>query len=505
MDVKNNLNHLQEMINLINSNQDPPVDLYHLERSDKGDIKIDSLTKKPLDTLLTGDEVIRTTLERENDEFIKSSVDIDLTGDEVISTTLERENDEFIKSSVDIDLTGDEVISTTLERDEVIREEKLNIDLTFGEDLDTFSIRDMELDFNPNRDIEELERLLPDDPVPVLVPRVFDEPLGDDTKPRSYNVTFSNPIFDFNDDYTLCYDIPLFDEDFEDISILDPFESTLVIDESSLLVTPLPDPKQICLKQLNMDVENNLNHLQEMMNLINSNQDPPVDLYHLERSDKGDIKIDSLNKKPLDTLLTRDEVISTTLERENNEFIKSSVDDLVPIPKKSEVTSVCKLECNMPITTHFPTTDVREEKLDINLTFGEDLDTFSIRDRELDFNPSRDIEELEHLLADEPVPVPVLRVFDEPLGDDTKPRSYNVTFSNPLFDFNDDYTLCYDITLFDEDFKDISSLDPFESTLVIDESSLLVTPLLVPKQICLREVERFDLFFSLTQLRERQG
>ncbi|GKC21158.1 hypothetical protein Tco_1023308, partial [Tanacetum coccineum] len=31
------------------------------------------------------------------------------------------------------------------------------------------------------------------------------------------------------------------------------------------------------------------------------------------------------------------------------------------------------------------------------------------------------------------------------------------------------------------------------------ESTLLVTPLPDPKQICLREVERFDPFFSLTQ------
>ncbi|GJW65471.1 hypothetical protein Tco_0117355 [Tanacetum coccineum] len=105
-----------------------------------------------------------------------------------------------------------------------------------------------------------------------------------------------------------------------------------------------------------------------------------------------------------------DEIISTTLARENDEFIKSSVDDLVLIPKESEVTSVL------------------------------------------------DIEELERLLADDLVPVP--RVFDEPLSDDTKPRSYGVTFSNPLFDFNDDYTLCYDDPLFDEEFKENSSLDP---------------------------------------------
>ncbi|GKA43318.1 hypothetical protein Tco_0736042 [Tanacetum coccineum] len=88
---------------------------------------------------------------------------------------------------------------------------------------------------------------------------------------------------------------------------------------------------------------------------------------------------------------------------------------------------------------------------------------------------------------------------NEPLGDDSKPRSYDVTFSNPLFDFNDDFTLCNDNPLFDEEFEDVSSLDPPDSTLVIDESFVLVTPLPDPKQICLREVERFDLFFSLTQ------
>ncbi|GJS18471.1 hypothetical protein Tco_0412943 [Tanacetum coccineum] len=45
-----------------------------------------------------------------------------------------------------------------------------------------------------------------------------DEPLGDDSKPRSYDVTFLNPLFDFNDDSTLCNDNPLFDKEFEDIT-----------------------------------------------------------------------------------------------------------------------------------------------------------------------------------------------------------------------------------------------------------------------------------------------
>ncbi|GKC66164.1 ribonuclease H-like domain-containing protein, partial [Tanacetum coccineum] len=124
---------------------------------------------------------------------------------------------------------------------------------------------------------------------------------GDDSKPRSYDVTFSNPLFDFNDDFTLCNDNLFFDEEFEDISSLDPHELTSVIDESTLLVTlPLP-----CT----------------------------------------DILGDSI--------------------------------------------------------------------IDIDLLLGEHLDTLSTGDREIDFNPIRDIEELERLLADDLVLGP--RVFDVPL------------------------------------------------------------------------------------------
>ncbi|GJW49852.1 hypothetical protein Tco_0091203 [Tanacetum coccineum] len=258
--------------------------------------------------------------------------------------------------------------------------------------------------------------------------------------------------------------------------------------------------EQIMINQekLNMDFQNELNRLQEMMNLINSNQDPPVDLYHLEGSDKGDNKIDSLTKEPLDTLLMGDEVISTTPERENDEFIKSSVDDLVPIPRESEVTSVYDdLECDMPITIPLPTTDVREEDFDINSPLGEHVVDFLMENEDVAGLPRHLVKQLfSHLLKN---PSLAKGMSDEPLGDDLKPRSYDVTFSNPLFDFNDDSTLCYDNPLFDEEFKDISSLDPPKSTLVIDESSLLVTPLPDPEQICLGGVERFDPFFSLTQ------
>ncbi|GJR65349.1 hypothetical protein Tco_0011414 [Tanacetum coccineum] len=285
-----------------------------------------------------------------------------------------------------------------------------------------------------------------------------------------------------------------------------------------------------------------------------------------------------------------DEVISTTPKRENDKFIKSSVDELVPIPRESEVTSVFNdLECDMPVNTPLPPTDVREEDFDINSPLGEQvvdflmenvdvaglprhldnplfyeefedisnldppeltlvideptllvtpplpcidvlgdtivdidlllreqLDTLSTGDREIDFNPIKDIEELECLLADDHVPV--LRVFDEPLDNsDSMSRSSE---TSDLFEeliaeiglvdsipigINDRYYDSEgDILYFEQLLNEDTSSD-VSPALLPTESSSLDLPFLDPKQICLREVERFDPFFSLTQWGERLG
>ncbi|GJS46694.1 hypothetical protein Tco_0596815 [Tanacetum coccineum] len=180
------------------------------------------------------------------------------------------------------------------------------------------------------------------------------------------------------------------------------------------------------------------------------------------KQDFSSVLDDRYDVSPMVSGYGRDEVICTTPKRENDEFIKSSIDDLVLIPRESEVTLVCDdLECDMHVNTPLPTTDVLGEAIvNIDLPLREHLNTLSTGDRKVNFNPSRDIEELECLLADDLVPVP--RVFDEPLGNSDSPG-------------------------------------PPESTPVIDESTLLVTPLPASKQLSLREVERFDLFFSLTQ------
>ncbi|GJX54056.1 hypothetical protein Tco_0282425 [Tanacetum coccineum] len=359
MNFQVEMNHLQEMLNLINSNHDPPVDLYNLEGSDEGDNEIDSLTKEPFDTLLMGDEVISTIPERENDEFIKSSVD------DLVPILSESE-----VTSVCDDLECDMPVNTALPTTDV-REEDFDINSPLGEYVVDFLMENVDVAGLPRHLVMRLfSHLLKN---PSLTKGMSDEPLGDDLKPRSYDVTFSNPLFDFNDDFTLCNDNPLFDEEFEDISSLDLHKLTPVIDESTLLVT-------------------------------------------------------------------------------------------------------------LPL----PCTDVLGDAIvDINLLLGEQLDTLSTGDREINFNPSRDIEELERLLADDPIPVP--RVFDEPL-DDLIPTEIDDRYHDSEGD----------ILYFEQLLNEDTSFD-VSPTLLPTKSSSLDLPLPDPKQICLREVERFDPFFSLTQ------
>ncbi|GJR09280.1 hypothetical protein Tco_0791932 [Tanacetum coccineum] len=146
--------------------------------------------------------------------------------------------------------------------------------------------------------------------------------------------------------------------------------------------------------------------------------------------------------EPADTFVMGDEVISTIPARETDEFIKSSVDDFVPIPRESEVTSDSNLECDVPVNTPLPTTDVREENFDINSPLGEQVVDFLIENIDVADLPRHMVKQLFGLLVKNLSSTKGMS--NEPLGDDSKPRSYDVTFSNPLFDFNDDSTLCYD-------------------------------------------------------------
>ncbi|GKC74992.1 hypothetical protein Tco_1125766, partial [Tanacetum coccineum] len=149
------------------------------------------------------------------------------------------------------------------------------------------------------------------------------------------------------------------------------------------------------------------------------------------------------------------------------------INDHVPILRESKETSDSVLECDMPATTPFPPTNNGEVDFDINSPLGEQVVDFLMENVDVAGLPRHLVKQLfNHLLKN---PNLTKGMSDEPLGDDTKPRSFDVTFSNPLFDFNDNFTLCNDNPLFDEKFEDISSLVLPGLTPVIDEPTLLVT------------------------------
>ncbi|GKB18578.1 hypothetical protein Tco_0852501, partial [Tanacetum coccineum] len=116
-----------------------------------------------------------------------------------------------------------------------------------------------------------------------------------------------------------------------------------------------------------------------------------------------------------DSLIIGNEELNTIPKKELDEVIKSSVENLSPIPSKSEDTSENDSDCDLPSCNEFSPINIFEEK--------------------------------------------------------------SVTFSNPLFDSNDDCTSSDDESLSNEDVpedKNIESKDSYVSNL--DESALLVTP-----------------------------
>ncbi|GKE19327.1 hypothetical protein Tco_1426904 [Tanacetum coccineum] len=138
------------------------------------------------------------------------------------------------------------------------------------------------------------------------------------------------------------------------------------------------------------------------------------------------------------------EELSTIPEKESDEVIKSSVEDLVPIPSESEDISESDSECDLPSCNDFSPINIYEEK---SVTFSNPL--FDSND---DFTSSD----------------------DESLSDEDVPKDNVKIYLNPLFEFDDEYISSDVNPLFDEVLKNIESKDSYVSNL--DESALLVTP-----------------------------
>ncbi|GJT55191.1 hypothetical protein Tco_0990245 [Tanacetum coccineum] len=124
--------------------------------------------------------------------------------------------------------------------------------------------------------------------------------------------------------------------------------------------------------------------------------------------------------EPEDSLIMGNEELSTIPEKESDEFIKSSVEDLVPIPSESEDTSESDSDCDLPSCDDFSPINVYEEK---SVTFSNPL--FDSND---DFTSSD----------------------DESLSDEDVPEENVKIYSNPLFEFDDEYISSDVNPLFDE-------------------------------------------------------
>ncbi|GJU42500.1 hypothetical protein Tco_1195457 [Tanacetum coccineum] len=77
-------------------------------------------------------------------------------------------------------------------------------------------------------------------------------------------------------------------------------------------------------------------------------------------------------KEPVDSLIMEDEHLDTIPETESDEFIKSSVENLVPTPSESEDFSDIKSECDVPDCDDSQTTNFSTE---FNPIHNEDLDS----------------------------------------------------------------------------------------------------------------------------------
>ncbi|GKE29562.1 hypothetical protein Tco_1444946, partial [Tanacetum coccineum] len=113
--------------------------------------------------------------------------------------------------------------------------------------------------------------------------------------------------------------------------------------------------------------------------------------------------------EPEDSLIMRDENLSTNHEKESDEFIKSSVEDLVPIPSESEDTFDNDSEYDLPFCDDPHPLDV----------LGENFMTFS----NLLFNDNNTFTSSD----------------DESLPEEDVSKENFKIYSNPLFEFDDEY------------------------------------------------------------------
>ncbi|GJT19771.1 hypothetical protein Tco_0878477 [Tanacetum coccineum] len=171
------------------------------------------------------------------------------------------------------------------------------------------------------------------------------------------------------------------------------------------------------------------------VSLIEDYRNKRIDIhYRSECEIKIDEHKDNFNKMSIE-IKKKEKELRQQEQAANNKFIKSSVEDLVPIPSESKDTLNSDSECDLPFC-------------DNPMTFSNPL-----FDTNNDFTSSD----------------------DESLPEEDVPKENFKIYSNPLFEFDDEYISSDVNPLFNEMLEDIKSEDSYVSKL--DEPDLLVTHL----------------------------
>ncbi|GJZ29439.1 hypothetical protein Tco_0574086 [Tanacetum coccineum] len=259
---------------------------------------------------------------------------------------------------------------------------------------------------------------------------------------------------------------------------------------------------------------------------------------YLERSPKAITPVLPI-EEPDKSLIKGDEHLSTIPEMKSDEVTKSSVEDLILIPSESE--DVSDDTCDVPSCDNSHPLDVLNDHFEIFSDSNDDC-TSSDDDYFEDINyveaspPDSELVSLEEvkddLLREELLNINLFIACNLPSSDEFSRISIfeekSVTFSNPLFDSNDDFTSSNDESLSDEDvpeenvkiysnplfefddefissdvnplfdevLEDIECKDSYDSHL--DESTFLVTPLSDSNEDeCLASSDDIDLLLHM--------
>nr|GFC14049.1 hypothetical protein [Tanacetum cinerariifolium] len=157
-----------------------------------------------------------------------------------------------------------------------------------------------------------------------------------------------------------------------------------------------PKDIQELLRELFNDVQNIHEELAEYINTPGWNR--PTFCNNGDDDDEDCTIAVTPNFSITDSLIMENEHLDTIPETKSDEFIKSSVENLVPIPSESEDISDIESECDVPDCDDSQTTNF--------LTFSNPLfDDSTSSDDDDDSNSEGDTLSLERLLHDDPIPL----------------------------------------------------------------------------------------------------